>query len=73
MRNVAAAARITPALHQAFPVGRKTRHDVLHYSHLGPVAKTLHGLAGAMMFVLLAQGWWMAEFAPRAARFGHYG
>ena len=38
----------------------------------GTVAKTLHWVAGAMIFVLLAHGWWMVEFAPRAARFEHY-
>jgi hypothetical protein len=73
MSNVGAAARITPASHLAFPAGRKARHDVLRYGHLGPVAKTLHKLAGAMMFVLLAQGWWRVEFAPRGPRFGHSG
>ncbi|HWI12665.1 MAG TPA: cytochrome b/b6 domain-containing protein [Burkholderiales bacterium] len=38
----------------------------------GTVGKILHWLAAAMIFVLLAHGWWMTEFAPRAARFGHY-
>jgi cytochrome b561 len=39
----------------------------------GAGARLLHWSAAALIFALLAHGWWMTEFAPRASRLGHYG
>jgi cytochrome b561 len=38
----------------------------------GLVALAFHWFGAAVIFFLLAHGWWMAEFAPRASRLEHY-
>ena len=38
----------------------------------GWMAKTLHWAGAALIFALLAHGWWMVSFPPRAERFAHY-
>ena len=39
----------------------------------GLVAKLLHWAAAALIFVLLAHGWWMTHLAPRPERLANYG
>ena len=38
----------------------------------GLVAQAFHWLGAAVILLLLVHGWWMSEFAPRAARQEHY-
>jgi cytochrome b561 len=45
------------------------RNDATHW---GWPAKTLHWLGAILIVALLAHGWWMTHWAPRADRFAHY-
>jgi cytochrome b561 len=38
----------------------------------GWMSQAFHWIGAAFVVVLLAHGWWMAEFAPRQGRFEHY-
>ena len=38
----------------------------------GPVSRVLHGVAAALILVLVAHGYWMTDFAPRGSHFPHY-
>lgn len=46
-----------------------TRHEPAGWS---AAARSLHWIGAAMIFSLLAYGWWMTHLAERGARIGHY-